>query len=60
MTTDPYVTRIIRANRIFVLTGHPIWPWEVDDIPDEWHDAFRAFSVEVGEKAAKIPKPKGK
>lgn len=45
---------IIQAERIFHITGHAVWPWEVEkSLPDDWLDAFRAYSVEVGDKARK-------
>jgi hypothetical protein len=59
-TDNPYITAIIRAQRIFQLTGHPVWPWEVDELPDDWLDAMRAYAVDVPAKAAKRRAIQGK
>lgn len=50
-TDEPHLTAILRAQYIHHLTGHAVWPWEVDDLPDEWLDAYQALAVTMPEAA---------
>jgi hypothetical protein len=43
-THDNYVARTIIAYRVFKATGHALWPWEVNELPDDWLDAFEEFA----------------
>jgi hypothetical protein len=44
--------QIILARSIYESTGHPIWPWEVDQFPDDWIDAFYESAQVVDIKRA--------
>jgi hypothetical protein len=35
--------RILMAAKINRRTGAQVKPWEIDDVPDEFLDAFKAF-----------------
>jgi hypothetical protein len=41
---------IIQAERVWRLTGNPVWPWELGALPDDWMDAMRAYSIDVERK----------
>ena len=46
-TNDPMLIRVIQANHIHQLLGKSIWPWEVDDLPEDWLEAIETIAVEV-------------
>jgi hypothetical protein len=53
-THNPYLTRILRARKFFLVTGIPIPPWEIDEIiSEDWIDAideFAGFMLEGNKK----------
>ena len=55
-TDDPDMIALIQAQRIYSLTGHPVWPWELDEFPDTFLDAVRALTGDVEKKI--VPKKK--
>jgi hypothetical protein len=57
-TDDPYLTRIIKAQYIYKAFGVALYPWQVDDMPDDWMDAILSYSVDVPKKAERINKVK--
>jgi hypothetical protein len=53
-TEDPYMTRVLRAQKVHLVTGKPVWPWEVDTlVPEDWMEAICAV---VDEIPARMPK----
>jgi hypothetical protein len=49
-TSEAHVAAIIQAQMINrVLGGALVAPWEVDELPNEWLDVFRAMAVELPE-----------
>ena len=50
-TDDPLLARIILARTInSVCGGAVVAPWNVYELPDEWIDAFAAFSERLNKK----------
>ena len=44
-TSNPYLAGILLAQRINSTVGYPlVAPWEVDQLPGDWLDAFMALS----------------
>jgi len=44
-TSNPYLAGILMAQRINTAVGYPlVAPWEVEDLPGEWLDAFMALT----------------
>jgi hypothetical protein len=43
-TIDPYMVNVLQARKIYQVTGHAIYPWEVDDFPTDWIDAILAIA----------------
>jgi hypothetical protein len=47
--------RIIRAQKINqVVGGAAVMPWEVDELPDEWMDAFAGIADDLPEVTAMV------
>jgi hypothetical protein len=47
--------RIIRAQKINrVVGGAAVMPWEVDELPDEWMDAFTGIADDLPEVTAMV------
>jgi len=48
MTTHPTLARILRAQKINRLSGGAlVAPWEVDELSDEWLDAYAALDRDL-------------
>jgi hypothetical protein len=52
-TEDSYMRRVIQANCVYQTTGQAVWPWEVDELPDDWLDAIVEFTQALPEKMRK-------
>lgn len=51
---DPYLARVLRANKYYQITGIAIQPWEIDEvIPEDWMEAVLAIIDDI---PAKTPK----
>jgi len=47
-TNEPHLAAIFQAHQINqVLGGAVVGPWDLDGLPDEWLDVFRALTVDL-------------
>lgn len=47
-TSEPHLAAIFQAKMINqVMGGAFVAPWDVDELPDEWLDVFRALAVDL-------------
>lgn len=47
-TSEPHLAAIFQARQINqALGGAFVGPWDVDELPDEWLDAFRGLAVDL-------------
>lgn len=49
-TDDEYMVKVIQANNIYRIFGKSVYPWEIDQLPDDWLDAIMEFAVNLPEK----------
>jgi hypothetical protein len=43
-TSDPYLVMILQAQKVLMMTGQKLWPWEVGQLPTDWLDAICALA----------------
>jgi hypothetical protein len=46
--------RVLRAQKVYQVTGKSLWPWEVDElIPADWLEAILAVVNEIPKRTVK-------
>ena len=46
------MVKVITAKHIYHATGHAVWPWEIDQLPDDWTDAILEYESAYPRKRA--------
>jgi hypothetical protein len=53
-TVNPYFARILLARQIYTASGGAvIAPWQIEELPEVWLDAFRVWNTD-GKRLAEI------
>lgn len=54
------MSRVILSNIIYKTTGEIVSPLDVDNYPQDWLDAIRAFAIDLPKKRREIAEAKAK
>ncbi len=44
LTDNPYLVAILQAQKVRIVTGKELWPWELGQFPTDWLDAICALA----------------